>query len=378
MNNFRLVFALSILITCAMHKNTVAAESPIIQVGEFERIYDPSVGEDEKWWINDHTFVMGDDGTWHLIGITREQPDNPSVELMLDDVRVAALSAEGKQALLDEMAEVGRKMQEAVARGEKPVSPLGEGEEIHFAHATSANLTQRPWAKQPFALTYAPDLGETHIWAPHIVKNGDTYYMYFNGGGEKDDQNLMQLATTTDLKTWMRHPENPMLVDGFHARDPMVLKVGDKWIMYYTANSDPKGGNHIVAYATSADLIHWEGRGTAFTDPTAGTYGGPTESPFVVRRGPYYYLLLSVRKGSPPGGYAFSEVFRSTDPLHWDLDDKVGEIKTHAGEFIRDRDGKWYVSHCGWYQGGVYLAPLVWNDGIDDADTSMPIPVVIN
>ena len=25
----------------------------------------------------------------------------------------------------------------------------------------------------------------------------------------------------------------------------------------------------------------------------------------------------------------------------------------------------WYVSHCGWYQGGVYLAPLTWHDGED-------------
>jgi hypothetical protein len=26
-------------------------------VGEFERIYDPSVGENEAWYINDHTHL---------------------------------------------------------------------------------------------------------------------------------------------------------------------------------------------------------------------------------------------------------------------------------------------------------------------------------
>ncbi len=63
--------------------------------------------------------------------------------------------------------------------------------------------------------------------------------------------------------------------------------------MYYTANSNPGGGNHIVAYRTSKDLVNWDERKVAFTDPTMGTFGGPTESPFVVRRGKFYYLFNS-------------------------------------------------------------------------------------
>lgn len=30
-------------------------------------------------------------------------------------------------------------------------------------------------------------------------------------------------------------------------------------------------------------------------------------------------------------------------------------------EVIRD-GGDWFVSHCGWGQGGVYLAPLSWSE----------------
>src|SRR4051812_8092474 len=51
--------------------------------GAFERIYDPSVGEDERWYINDHTFVRDDGGTWHLIGITHAEPAAPRDELHL-------------------------------------------------------------------------------------------------------------------------------------------------------------------------------------------------------------------------------------------------------------------------------------------------------
>ena len=64
----------------------------------------------------------------------------------------------------------------------------------------------------------------------------------------------------------------------------------------------------------------------------------------------------------------------SDDPFKWTIENKVGHINSHAAEVVRDFDGKWYVSRRGWGQGGVYLAPLEWNDGIDDNDTSIPAP----
>jgi predicted GH43/DUF377 family glycosyl hydrolase len=62
-------------------------------------------------------------------------------------------------------------------------------------------------------------------------------------------------------KNWQRHDRNPMVVDGFDARDPMVLRVGDVWVMYYTGNSEPSGGHHVVYAVTSKDLhaMEWPG-----------------------------------------------------------------------------------------------------------------------
>jgi arabinan endo-1,5-alpha-L-arabinosidase len=54
-------------------------------------------------------------------------------------------------------------------------------------------------------------------------------------------------------------------------------------------------------------------------------------------------------------------VFASTDPLHFDRADLVGHIAAHAAEVVRDEDGGWWVTHAGWGQGGVYLAPLRWS-----------------
>ena len=79
---------------------------PLVTHGEFTQIYNPSVGEDEQWYINDHCFVYGPDEQWHLFGITHEEPASPA-------------------------------------------------DEDNFAHATSDSLLREGWVKNPFALTVA-------------------------------------------------------------------------------------------------------------------------------------------------------------------------------------------------------------------------------
>jgi len=120
---------------------------------------------------------------------------------------------------------------------------------------------------------------------------------------------------------------------------------------------EPAGGNHIVAYRTSKNLVKWGDRHIAFTDPTVGTFGGPTESPFVVQRGKFYYLFIG-----PRGDYVGTDIFRSMDPFQWKLADKVGHINSHAAEVVRDTDGRWYVSHSGWGQGVFNLSKNAGGD----------------
>jgi hypothetical protein len=192
--------------------------------------------------------------------------------------------------------------------------------------------------------------------------------MFYCAGSTDDTRYKLHLATSDDLKTWTRHQQNPMIIDGFHARDPFILKIGEIWVMYYTATSRPSGGHHIVACKTSDDLIHWSGRRVVFRDPSKGKRGGPCESPFVVRRGEYYYLFIGPREE-----YVGTDVFRSKNPFEWSITDKVGHIQSHAAEVVRDMDGKWYISHCGVDQYGLYLAPLNWNDSLDGASSSLPI-----
>lgn len=365
----RAVFPGALTATIAMIAMSVSASedaaAPVFEVGEFRRIYSPVDAAGNAWWINDHAFMRDDAGIWHLIGITQRQEPSEIYRTLLDDRALTAMSKQ-ERAAFDAKFAVERKKAASIFKDER-----------EFAHATSSELLGATWQARPFALVADKERWQENIlWAPHIVRHEGLYYMFYTGGGDFEGGSFrMHLATSPDMKTWTRSAANPLFMDGYHARDPMVLKVGDEWVMYYTANSDPAGGNHIVAYRTSEDLIHWSDRKTAFTDPVTGKGGGPTESPFVVRRGKYYYLFLSMRHGYVPGFYSDTGVFRSTDPFHWNLDDQIGEIDAHALEVIRDEDGRWYVSHCGWYQGGVYLAPLTWLDGQDDGDTSMPAPL---
>ena len=99
-----------------------------VTAGEFTRIYDPSVGEAEPWYINDHSFFRDHAGTWHLVGITHAEPFKPH-------------------------------------------------DEKHLAHATAPSL-HGPWTKQAFALSADAEWGETQLWAPHVIEHDGQFWMF--------------------------------------------------------------------------------------------------------------------------------------------------------------------------------------------------------
>jgi len=274
-----------------------------VHAGKFEHIYDPSIGEKEAWYINDHCMIHDGD-KWHMFGITHEEPANPL-------------------------------------------------EEKVFAHAISTDLTGKMWEKQAHVLPYSPNDGESHVWAPHVIKHEDLYYMYYCAGGADNAHYRIHLATSKDLYNWERSDANPLLVDGFDARDPMVLRVDDEWVMYYTANSTPMGGNHLVACVTSKDLLRWSDKRIVFTHTLSGTFGGPCESPFVIYEHGKYFLFI----GSLDT-YSDTRVYVSDDPFSFKIEDEVGAIASHALEVVVGLDGKYHVTRAGWGEGGLYIAPL--------------------
>lgn len=277
-----------------------------VGAGPFRHVYDPTPAGGPARYINDHTVVRAADGSWHLFGIVGD----------------------------------------AAPPGQFPDG----AREISFAHASAPDLAG-PWTTLPDALTVDPSyFGEVHLWAPHVVEHAGTYHMFYAAGG---DGAAVNLATSTDLTTWTRLPSGP-LFRGLVARDPYVVRVGDRWVMYYCELA-AWHGNHIVAYRTSTDLVHWSEPGTAFTDPaTDDDSASVTESPFVVYRDGFWYLFVG-----PRNGYVGTDVFRSRDPLHFTVSDWAGHVPAHAAEVVADGDD-WWVTGAGSFERGVYLAPLRW------------------
>lgn len=307
----------------------------LVSAGPFSNIYNSTRPYDgvPDWYINDHTLIAGPGNTWHLFGITHTEPADPEFE-------------------------------------------------TNSAHATSSRLTN--FTGQPFAYGSYNDLTrsipETHFWAPHVIKSESTYYMYYCGGGPDRLQYMINLATSTDLWNWTRR--GTLFTAGVDGRDPMVMKLPESysnaWIMYYCGTSPNQlhdNVSHVTYYRTSRDLINWSEARIAFDGGVTGSAaGGPTESPFVVRRGTNFYLFSGAWSS-----YSDTRVFLSKSPFTFGSVPagtavQVGEMPSHAPEVVRDFDGKWYITRAGWGQGGVYLSPLTWSDHLDKADTSMPPP----
>jgi len=227
-----------------------------------------------------------------------------------------------------------------------------------FIHLTADSLTQQGWKKHtPFAYK------KEEIWAPHIIENNGLYYMFFTDIGVPRE---IRLATSKDLFDWKHHAVEPLFAyANAHTvnqknKDPMVFwnESNKQWIMYFSMMKDDK--HWVVGYSTSTDLVNWNGPKICFDEHTEEPN---VESPFVVKRGDFYYLFLSAR----PWPHGAEEVFKSKSPLRWESKDIVKSINPwHAAEVVQDLDGKWYLSRSSGNKTDFRLAPLIWNDGIED------------
>jgi len=159
------------------------------------------------------------------------------------------------------------------------------------------------------------------VWAPHVVRMGDTWYMFYTGvnGLTAQSQQRIGLAVSPDLRNWTRVASQlPVNGDGAvfdcqdswttwgsginyddQCRDPFVVwdAAQQLWVLFATARS--LNGFAVITVATSADLIDWRGQGyidasRRLANGIAGQVtGGEAENPFVMERNGTYYLLFT-------------------------------------------------------------------------------------
>ena len=153
------------------------------------------------------------------------------------------------------------------------------------------------------------------FWRPK-TRDGRTWYVaaYWYEHGESI------LLRSTDGRAWTRHRgangrSRVFLAPG-QVRDPVLIKISDRWHMYYAGHHGNDERQRAFYLRTSSDLIHWSDWSIAHFD-VRGPYGDATravECPHVVQRGDYYYLLRTESYSE-----AVCHVFRSEDPADFGI-----------------------------------------------------------
>lgn len=248
----------------------------------------------------------------------------------------------------------------------RPVDTIG--------HAVSEDL--KNWKFETPVISTDPDLLEDYqVWSPGITKKGNTYYLYYTGVNFNAAQAIC-VATSKDLYSWVKCPENPVVLPGkwgeWHedrwsdCRDPMVFvdDDGTAYMYYCTAMRTNEGGMiSAVGISSSEDMIHWSDCGAYHFDICDVTL----ESPFLTKHnGKYYLFYTNCNHGtayavsdSPAGGW------KSMGMLIEKKGTPANPANVPSCAEVFCFKGKWYISSaerqpgCEQY---IELYDFTWND----------------
>jgi predicted GH43/DUF377 family glycosyl hydrolase len=106
------------------------------------------------------------------------------------------------------------------------------------------------------------------LYKSWLMKHDGLFYLFYNAKNDRKKGWIEQtgVATSPDLVKWERSPLNPILPNGqpgefddLFASDPVVLRHGDRWVMFYFGNCSDGHARDGVAF--SHDLLKWEKSG---------------------------------------------------------------------------------------------------------------------
>jgi predicted GH43/DUF377 family glycosyl hydrolase len=198
------------------------------------------------------------------------------------------------------------------------------------------------------------------IFTGGILKEGDTYYLYYSGtfpsppAKDQPPEGITRagVAVSKDLENWTRGPNNPVLEEGAVGNWDRALQVG-------CVVRGPDG--RYAMFYDGYDGKRWGGIGVSFSDTPLGPFrkyaanpvlqnGGPREFDFNhihlhtctrLDDGRYVLLYTGFRAAGPKersgdrGGLAFSN-----DLIHWTKSDKNPVLDLPPVGTFSDRHGR--------------------------------------
>jgi arabinan endo-1,5-alpha-L-arabinosidase len=130
-----------------------------------------------------------------------------------------------------------------------------------------------------------------HLWAPHVVRRGPVFYLYYAASSFGTNRSAIGAARTRtpgDLDSWV--DLGPILTsepgDDYNAIDPMVVHDGHRWWITFGSFWDGIKMQRLVDMTRPVGPILSLARHPE--NPP-----NPIENPQIFRQGRYYYLLVS-------------------------------------------------------------------------------------
>jgi sucrose-6-phosphate hydrolase SacC (GH32 family) len=224
---------------------------------------------------------------------------------------------------------------------------------VNWEHAVSTDLVR--WEHLPPAIRRDPKdptgpEGGCMFTGSVILHDGvfHAFYTSWNPDNPKGRE-FISHATSTDLRTWTKHPGDMIAPDGVHYanhqardfRDPCVVwdEQARQFVMYILANQ-PGKSDGVFGVLTSSDLKTWKQR------PAIEGIPGD-ECPDFFKSGSTYYMHGN-------NVYAFSE--SKDGPWRYPSHNKVDRSMAAKRVF----DGKRHVWFGGWLEGPMSIPREVY------------------
>jgi beta-fructofuranosidase len=143
---------------------------------------------------------------------------------------------------------------------------------MHWGHASSTDLVN--WTHQPVALAPDPDGPDRDgCFSGVAVPTGDRVTFIYTGVRGDDQLPCLALCEDDDLRTWTKHPGNPVIAappDDLKTtifRDHSVWRDDGWWYQVIGSGIENVGGAALLY--RSADLEHWEHLGPLLVEDRA-------------------------------------------------------------------------------------------------------------
>jgi beta-fructofuranosidase len=264
-----------------------------------------------------------------------------------------------------------------------------------IGHAVSDDLVSWTRVEDALVRSDAPAFDDLATWTGSVVRHPDgTWFLFYTGATLTPGGNVQRVgyATSPDLMTWDKAPENPVLsadprwyetlADGqWHDeafRDPWVLPDpdGDGWHMLLTARgrTGDAYGRGVVGHAWSPDLRSWELR-PPLTDTGLG-FGQLEVTQVEIVDGTPVLLFSCMARDRPAdrrdttGGVWAVPAKTVLGPFDVAAAYPLTDSRLYSGRLVRARDGAWrflafhHDGPDGSFVGSVSdPMPVRWADG---------------